>query len=144
MVVIKTIIIFAAYIWVWCAVELATRIELKEVEFMIKIDFHNTTNRSISDFQTLISLLWKSTNYLVYVTGQHYISIFFTRGLCTNLCFSSTRIAWGLTNTNVIFLLSRLIFACRLLFLFIRIRISWESWNSWILCIKKQRFAHRP
>ena len=34
--------------------------------------------------------------------------------MCANLCFSSTRVAWWLINKNVIFLLSRFIFACRL------------------------------
>ena len=50
------------------------------------------------------------------VAEQHYVSIFFTRvyGLWANLCFSSTRVVWWLINKSVIFLLSRFIFACRL------------------------------
>ena len=60
-----------------------------------------------------------------------------------HLCFSSTRVAWWLINKNVIFLLSLLHFCLPFGFVFIRMR-SWESWNFRILCIKKQRFAHRP
>ena len=37
-------------------------------------------------------------------------------GLCTNLCFSSAWVAWWLINKHVIFLLSRFIFACHLIF----------------------------
>ena len=66
-------------------------------------------------------------------------------GLCANLCFSSTRVAWWLINKstnqlinkNVIFLLSSLHFCLPFGFVFIRMS-SWESWNSRILCIKKQ------
>ena len=37
----------------------------------------------------------------VRVTEQHYVSIRYSSlvyGLCANLCFSSTRVAWGLIN----------------------------------------------
>ena len=37
-------------------------------------------------------------------------------GLCANLCFSSTRVAWWLINKNVISLLPRFNFASRLVF----------------------------
>ena len=59
-------------------------------------------------------------------------------GLCANLWFSSTRVAWWLINKNVIFLLSSLNICLPFGFVFISMR-SWESWNFRILCIKKSK-----
>ena len=52
------------------------------------------------------------------------------------MCTALISDTWWLINRNVIFL-STLLFCLPFGFVFISMR-SWESWNLWILCIKKQ------
>ena len=76
----------------------------------LEIILYNFLNMKVNYiFQKNFIISTISTITFFCVTEQHYVSI-----LCANLCFSSTTVAWWLINKNVIFLLSRFIFACRL------------------------------
>ena len=75
-------------------------------------------------------LLENNLTWLVYVTEQHFVSIFFIR-LWSVRKLPALQVDCWLINKNVIFLLSSLHFCLPFGFVFIRMRS--------ILCIKKQR-----